>query len=379
MAGGRERLPASKTPRCQSVPRFHRLLIEDAARDDDLTRRVRQRLPGVPVEIIPSREALRGGPHHPPDRFRGKRTLLLARQKGPFRRPCPGTREYVCCGYQVLQVMTNCPMDCSYCVLQGYLNLPAVTVFTNLEDLLRELDQHLQARPGEIHRLGTGEFGDSLALDELLGLHEALIPRFAGQSRALLEIKSKHHGVEHLLPLGPNPQVVFAWSLNPPRLIRQEEHGSSPLAARLEAARQCAAAGFRLAFHFDPLIYVPGWEDDYRRLVAALAAAAPAAAVTWISLGCLRFPPAMKEILRRRTPASRLAEEELVTGLDGKLRYFKGLRIEMYSRLRQWLAPVFPQAAIYLCMESPAVWQAVFGAAPDRMELARRLDARVTP
>ena len=225
--------------------------------------------------------------------------------------------------------MTNCPMDCSYCVLQSYFNFPAITVFTNWDDLWVEMAATLAARPGKIQRLGTGEFGDSLALDELLGLNRQLISFISRWPNMVLEIKTKWHRVEPLLPLGPNPQVIFGWSLNTPRLIRQEEHGAAPLATRLEAAHRCAQAGFRLAFHFDPLIYYPGWEEEYQGVVRAFDTV-PAEGIAWISLGALRYMPPLKNIIRQRFPASRIAEEEFITALDSKKRYYKTLRFEMF-------------------------------------------------
>jgi len=357
-----------------------RLYIEKAAQHDEVTREVRHRLVHLPAQIIPGKEALRlHSPLTPQDISWAKETLLLARQQGPFWRGCPGTKEYICCGYQILQVMTNCPMDCSYCILQAYFNLPALTVFTNWEDLWGEMEAKLAARPGKIQRLGTGEFGDSLALDDLLGLNRQLIAFISRWPHAILEIKTKWHRVEPLLPLGPNPRVIFAWSLNTPRLIRQEEHGAPPLEARLAAAQKCAQAGFRLAFHFDPLIYYPDWEKDYHGVVARLFAAVPAEAIAWISLGALRYMPFLKNIMRQRFPASRIAEEEFITALDGKKRYFKTLRAEMFSRLRQWIAAQAPEVFVYLCMESPWMWRQVFGYAPESQELSRRLDERALP
>ena len=128
--------------------RIHRILLEKEARDYPMTRRILARLPGVPVEVIEDRRVL-AAPEHERARWlpEAKSTLLLAVQKGPFRRPCPGTKDYLCCGYQVLQVALNCPMDCSYCVLQGYVNVPAITIFVNLEDLLAELDAGWAADP----------------------------------------------------------------------------------------------------------------------------------------------------------------------------------------------------------------------------------------
>jgi len=362
------------------MQRFKRILIEEAARDYDMTRRVLARLPGVPVTIIPDREALKPREAGPAEWLgESKTTLLLAVQKGPFWRPCPGTKEYICCGYQVLQVALNCPFDCTYCILQGYLNLPAVTVFVNVEDLHTELRTRWAEAPAKVWRLGTGEFGDSLALEELTGLHEQLMPMFAQHPNAFLEIKSKWHRLEHLLSLGPNPQVIFAWSLNPPELVVEAERGAASLKSRLQAATQAAAAGFRLAFHFDPLIYFPGWEQAYQETVTRLGNVAPPERIAWISLGSLRFPPPLRQIMFRRFPLSRLAAEEMVRGPDGKLRYFKSLRVEMYGRLQEWLAEVLPGVRLYLCMESPRVWREVFGFAPEGEELAHLLDGRLHP
>ena len=358
------------------MARFRRIYVEAAARPYPMTQRVLARLGGVPVTEIPHREVLR--PRDAPAAAlvaEAKTTLLLAVQQAPFLRPCPGTRDYICCGYQVLQVGLNCPFDCTYCILQSYLNLPAVTVFVNVEDLLAELAARAQGDPGGL-RLGTGEFGDSLALDELTGLHARLIPHFRPPSPRVLEIKSKGTGVDHLLPLGPNPQVIFAWSLNPPQVIREAEGGTAGLEGRLRAARKAAAAGFRLAFHFDPLIYFPGWEEAYRRTVARLAETTTPEAITWISLGGLRFLPPLRRLIWERFPPGALAAQEMVRAPDGKLRYFKSVRVELYGRLREWLAEALPGVFVYLCMESPRVWQEVFGFAPVGNELARLLDDR---
>jgi spore photoproduct lyase len=363
------------------VPRrITRIVLEAEARDYPMTRRVLARLPGVPVEVIRDREALKGPGF---DRSlwlpQAKTTLLLAVQKGPFWRPCPGTRDYICCGYQVLQVTLNCPMDCTYCVLQGYVNVPAVTVFVNVEDLLEELEARWAETPDQVWRLGTGEFGDSLALDGLTGLNELLIPQFAGRRQAILEIKSKWPALAHLLSLGPNPQVIFAWSLNPQEIIAGEEKYAASLEARLKAAARAVAAGFRVAFHFDPLIYFPGWEEAYRLTVEQLGAAVPSQAIAWISLGGLRFLPPLRQLMFQRFPKSRIAAQEMVLAPDGKLRYFKGLRVEMYSRLREWLTQATPEALLYLCMESPRVWREVFGFTPDGQILSRLLDGRIPP
>ena len=57
------------------------------------------------------------------------------------------------------------------------------------------------------------------------------------------------------------------------------------------SASAVAAAGYRVAFHFDPMVLGTGWEAEYDQLVAELAAAVPAERVAWVSVGTLRFPP----------------------------------------------------------------------------------------
>ncbi len=359
------------------MPAIRRILVEEEAAAYETSQRILNRLRGIPVEVIPERGVLRATDRRPAAWLaEAKSTLLLAVQKGPFWRPCPGTKGYICCGYQVLQTALNCPLDCTYCILQGYVNLPALTIFVNQEDLIAELRGRWAQNPQQVWRLGTGEFNDSLALDELSGLHERLLPLFAENRCAILEIKSKWSRLEHLLSLGPNSQVIFAWSLNPPMVIRREERGAASLLARLSAARQAAEAGFRLAFHFDPLLFFPGWQEAYRRTVEQLAKAVPPRKIAWISLGALRFMPALRQVILVRFPRSRLAAEEMVLAPDGKLRYFKDLRVEMFSLLKEWLNEILPGVFLYLCMESPRVWQEVFGFRPEGGLLAKLLDER---
>ncbi|RMG62294.1 MAG: GNAT family N-acetyltransferase, partial [Bacteroidetes bacterium] len=86
------------------------------------------------------------------------------------------------------------------------------------------------------------------------------------------------------------------------------------------AARRCVDHGYPVAFHFDPLIYYPQWEEDYRALIGELFESIPASSVAWISVGALRLPPGLKEIIRQRFPRSRVPLGELLPAGDGKLR-----------------------------------------------------------
>ena len=55
---------------------------------------------------------------------------------------------------------------------------------------------------------------------------------------------------------------------------------------------------------------------------------------------------------------------ELVPGEDGKMRYFRPLRTEMYTKMLSWIRRYTADTPLYLCMETQTVWQRTFGHAP---------------
>jgi spore photoproduct lyase len=152
--------------------------------------------------------------------------------------------------------------------------------------------------------------------------------------------------------------------MNPQRVIDLDEHGTVSFDDRLRASRRCQEAGYRLGFHFDPMIEYAGWEKDYQSMVEEIFATIDWRRLSWLSLGVLRETPGLKRVMRDRFPQTRLLTGEQVLCPDGKLRYFQPLRVDMYRKMVKWIRRAAPTAKIYLCMESREVWQQVFGFAP---------------
>jgi spore photoproduct lyase len=351
------------------------IFVECGEESSPLVRRVRERLPEIPFHTVEkgweranaSANALANASGNGRDSFgQGKRRLLFTRQRGTFLEHCPaGTPGLVCCNYLALSPVSNCPMDCSYCFLQEYLvNNPTIKVFTNLDDLLGEVAAVVDRHPWRPFRIGTGELSDSLALDPLLGLSSYFVPFFAKRKNALLELKTKSDCIDELLSLDPKDRVVVSWSITPPEIAAAEEHGTASFVERLDAARCCQAAGYKLGFHFDPLIEYPGWEEGYRTAVAQLFSSLDLRRVAWVSLGNLRFTPRLRGMVRERFPRTRVLSGEQVPCGDGKWRTFQALRVRMYRSLHQWLQEAAPAVPVYLCMETKEVWEKVFGRAP---------------
>lgn len=304
---------------------------------------------------------------------KSKKILLLSRNKGSFLKACPGTKEYTCCGYLILHIGSYCTMDCSYCILQSYFHPPVLQYFMNRDDLMKELDKVL-SEP-KIRRIGTGEFTDSLIWEKWSDLTPQLIRRFAGQRHAILELKTKTTAVHRLRGLAHQNKTIMSWSLNTPRIISSQERGTTSLKARLRAAAQCQSWGYPLAFHFDPMVIYPGCEEEYREVITLLFNCISAQSVVWISLGTFRFIPALKSVIEKRFPGSNIPYGEFIPGLDGKMRYFKPLRIRLYRSMVTWIKEVAPHTTVYLCMEDDQVWRESFGFIPESKDgLSAMLD-----
>jgi spore photoproduct lyase len=345
---------------------IEQIYLDEKAENEWVTQNVLKNLSDLPVERVTDKRVLIKQFLSLSDPIgKGKKNLLITPFYGKRLKPCPGTSRHICCGYHVINAITNCPMDCSYCVLQGYLNNPFLTLYSNWEDLFQEIESFLSNHPQSFLRLGTGELSDSLALDSIFPLSQLLISFLAERNNAILELKTKSAQVDHLLHLDHKGKTVFSWSLNPPLIIKEEEMDTSSLEERINAARRCQEKGYPIGFHFDPIIFYEEWEKGYQETIDSLFRRIDPKGVIWISLGGFRYPPKLKAIVKERFPDTKIFLGELFPGRDGKLRYLKEIRTEMYQKMVGWLRDRGASLFIYLCMESKEVWEKVFGWAPE--------------
>jgi spore photoproduct lyase len=346
-----------------------KLMVASEVAASPLVQTLRHRLPQVQLTVV---DRISDNTPFDPD------VLEVVSFKGRFIKKCPGTRHYLCCGYQILHAGIQCNLDCSYCILQAYLNQSNLRIFGNTEDLFAELDAHLHAYPRQLHRFGTGEFTDSLLLDPWTGFSRQLVPFFAERPQAVLELKTKTDFIDGLADLPHQGHTIVAWSLNAEPIRNREESRAASLRQRLAAVRRCAEWGYWLAFHFDPLLEHPNWEKSYRDVVTQLFDQVDPARVVWISLGAFRFMPELKPIIQQRHPHSRILYGEFIRGLDGKMRYFRDIRVELYRVLADAIRQRAPDVCLYLCMESEDIWRSALGFTPEEQGgLATMLDEAV--
>jgi spore photoproduct lyase len=340
--------------------------VEETCLELPYTQEILQRC-GLPYSIVPERMEPEGiDEEYPQNLTEGKKHLYLCINRGTFFKPCPATQEYQCCDYQVLNTGMNCPIDCSYCILQAYLNKPWISCFVNIDQMFDEMRLAFKGEPERYFRIGTGEFTDSLALDRLTGLSKKIVPFIADKDHAILELKTKSAFIDNLKSLDHGGRTLVAWSLNSQKVMQHEEIRAASLEERFEAAVKCSSWGYRLAFHFDPIIHYPGWQEGYSKTIDLLFKRVPAESISYISLGGFRYLPSLKKIGSTRFKGSRIYSEEFIEGLDGKARYFRTQRVELYHHLVYELKKrAADNTCIYFCMESDEIWEEIMGYSPE--------------
>jgi len=275
-------------------------------------------------------------------------TVFIVRENYDFFKKCPCTKCASVCDYHIFNLGFGCIYECVYCYLQEYTNTPGIILPANIGDFFNAFNAYKK----EGMRIGSGEFTDSLALDSWTGYSLELIDFFKQHPQVNFEFKTKSVEVDNLLKTKHSGNIVVSWSLNPQTVIDDNEFFSSSFEERLAAAKRCVDAGYKVGFHFDPIIYFSGWQDEYGRLIESLFAEINPRDIAWISLGTLRFRPELKTVIENRFPENKILDEELLLGYDNKLRYSDKMRYGVYSYMISAIRGHSKDIELYLCMEN---------------------------
>lgn len=327
------------------------IYIESAVQDTPLAKRARQMFAHARFEIIEKKQMVGSA-----NFSRRTETLLIHREEYDFVKPCPCSQGNAGCGYNLINLGFGCRFECEYCFLQQYQNLHAILLPANVQDFLAKIDEvKWRKGPFDRPRIGSGEFTDSLVFDELTQYTQDIVPFFRQRPHLQFEFKTKSVCIDGLLRAGGAENVVVSWSVNAPQFIERVEHFTPDLTQRLAAAAEVAHAGYRIGFHFDPVVPFEGWQSAYTQAAEQISRSVPTEKVAWISVGLLRFSRELKKAVENRFPENTILDGEFLLDFDGKMRYPQALRKEVYSYFVPLLRRLFPSAQVYICMEDPAL------------------------
>ncbi len=284
--------------------------------------------------------------------------MVEVQLKGSIMGQCPVASEKTrCCNLKTLDAVQQCGFDCSYCSIQSFYHGNQVRFIKNL---VSHLDL-LELDPEKSYHIGTGQSSDSLMWGNRFGLLDSLF-RFAEEHpNVVLEMKSKSSRIDYFLKNRPPANLVFTWSLNSPAVIHHEEKGTAPLEKRLESARKLADQGSPVGFHFHPMVWYEGWQDDYLSMVSCLTDSFKPEEVVMISLGTLTFIKPVLKRIRDRIPESSVLQMPMEE-CAGKLSYPFEIKKELFSSVYQAFPDAWKESVFfYMCMEERDLWQPVFG------------------
>ncbi|KXK29149.1 MAG: DNA repair photoproduct lyase [Candidatus Brocadia sinica] len=327
------------------------LFIEESVLHTEMVKRVVAQFPTSDIEIIKTyKEHTEKKQFRIEDYNRRSENFYLVRENYDFYKRCPCSSKSASCGYFIVNLGSGCVYECSYCVLQDYINSPGIILPVNIEDFFLAF-QNLK----HDIRCGSCELTDSLVFDHITGYSPQIVEFFRRYPKSTFEFKTKSDNIGLLTSVPGANNIVVSWSMNPQHIVETVEYFTATLPQRLAAAQKCVDCEYRVAFHFDPIIYYPGWEADYETLIHDIFNAIDGGDIAWISLGTLRMTPRLKKIIENRFPDNTILDEEFFVGHDGKLRYPRDIRAFIYKNMTSWIRRRCKDVPVYLCMEEKSM------------------------
>jgi DNA repair photolyase len=253
-----------------------------------------------------------------------------------------------------------CPYGCKYCYLAGTPGVrfsPSVKIYVNLPEMLTEIDR-IASRLATPTAFYLGKLQDSLALDPLTAYSTVLVPFFGEHPWARLTLLTKSAHVDRLLDLKHGGNSILSWSVNPPEVSAAFEENVPSIDERLEAMRRVAERGYPVRAIMMPIIPVVGWQDIYARFTEHLLQAVP---IERLTLGCICIYRSARGLMERKMGRRNVVSQHIDAASppagDGRARYARRLRHELYLLVIESVRRLRPDLEIALCLEKQALWE----------------------
>ena len=285
------------------------------------------------------------------------RKVVLNDQSNEVFGMCPvASEKTVCCNLMTIDAVQGCSLGCSYCSIQTFYSDGKISIDKNLAEKLA----NIPLDPNKNYHIGSGQSSDSLAIGNREGVLDAQLEFAKMNSNIILEFKTKSKNISHLLKTDIPKNVFVSWSLNPQIFIDNEEHGTASLDQRLDSAKKLSDKGILVGFHFHPIVYYEGYENDYKNIVQKVMSMFHPSQIAMISMGTLTFiKPAINK-LRSTGLKSKVLQIPMEDAV-GKSSYTKEVKKEIFSNVYDEFSSWHEEIFFYLCMEESSIWETVFG------------------
>lgn len=331
---------------------IEKLFIEKNALAYPVVEKIKTHFKNAEVKTIDSYQDIFGRVRKPYLQKRDNLNLFLAEKKGEIVKVAPAAYGLSGDEHYYFVHAYNCIYECQYCYLQGYFNSPDLVFFVNHQEICDEITKVAQAKPTQTVWFHAGEFSDSLALSHLTGELPLLFDTFKKLPQAKLELRTKSANIQVLRKLEPLTNIIVSFSLSPQRNSQSIDLKTPNLILRLKAMQELESLGYKLALHFDPMVYSAEFESDYYEMIEQIFKHIRPQSVEYVSIGVVRFTKDVYREVERNYPESDLLKQDFIKSFDNKIRYNRPTRLYMMESVKKMLLDhhVFAEK-IYLCME----------------------------
>ncbi len=233
--------------------------------------------------------------------YRARKLILAARQGALLYEGAPVCQSFGNSYFYYTSCVMNCVFDCEYCYLKGMYPSANLVVFVNLEDYFAEAERILLSHP---LYLCISYDTDLTALEKIIGYVEEWCAFAEKQPDLTLEIRTKCAGFSDFQKLPALSNVIWGFSLSPQKVIERFEHHTASLTERLACAAQRIQAGCTVRLCFDPMIYLPGWKEEYGEMLEQVYGVIDLEKVLDVSVGSFRIAQDYLKRMRKQEPDS---------------------------------------------------------------------------
>jgi spore photoproduct lyase len=308
----------------QATPKLwrpKRVLVTPAALEWEHGRSILERAAALGSEIVELKSNRLTGltDDDPRKNYVNAKTTLAVVVAPPGKRrlqPIPPSADWR------VDLAEGCPAHCQYCYLAGSLSGPPVTrVYANLPEILGSLADYVgrgavtSRSVDRIHEGTTFEascYTDPLGIEHLTGSLSATIAHFGSwQAPVQLRFTTKFDAIQPLLDIEHGQRTRIRFSVNAASAARFEG-GTASIAARLNAMRMAALAGYSIGLTIAPIMPIEGWREAYGTLLKDAADAVRDVPNLDLSVELIthRFTPGSKTVLNAWYPGSDLDMDE---------------------------------------------------------------------
>lgn len=245
---------------------------------------------------------------------------------------------------------SGCIAMCLYCYLVcNYNKCAYLRLFVNREQILEKIIKVANETEKDL-TFEIGSNSDLILENTITNNLVWTIENFKDNPKGLLTFPTKFDMVDPILPLDHKGKIIVRMSVNPRKIIRTIEIGTSPLENRVKAINKLKDAGYKLGILIAPVILVEDWKEQYTELIQYLAEnlSEQVKKDVFFEIIFMTYSYVHRMINQEAFPKqTNLYNQEIMTGRGkGKYTYNKDVRQGAEIFLRDLMRKYFPHNEI---------------------------------